>query len=169
MITSKRRALTTDDLLRMQEGPHKRHKQLSLAQRDEDEDNAGEDDDDFNLEPEDWGVGSDDGEWESGVDESTDSENGTESPLLEPGRIGRLNESSSLLGSRVIVKPQPVLRRTLSPAAGKLVTFSSLGISPPLLSALSKMAIHAPTEIQQACIPPLLAGLLLSSGLLDDC
>lgn len=169
MITSKRGALTTDDLLRMQEEPHKKHKH-SLAQRDEDEDNAGEDDDDFNfkLEPEDRGVESDDGEWEIGVDESTDSENGTESPLQEPSRIGRLNESSSLLGSRVIVKPRPVYRRTLSPAAGKLMTFLSLGISPPLLSALSKMAIHAPTEIQQACIPPLLAGLLLSSGLLDD-
>jgi ATP-dependent RNA helicase DDX49/DBP8 len=168
-MTSKRRAPTTDDLLRMQEEPHKRHKQLSLAQRDEDEDNdTGEDDDHFGLEPEDRGVESDDSEWESGVDESTDSENGKGSPLLEHGRIGRLNESSSLLGSRVTVKPRVVRRRTLSPGAGKPVTFSSLGISPPLLSALSRMAIHAPTEIQQACMPPLLAGLLIGSGILDD-
>jgi len=162
MITSKRRTPTTDDLLRRQEEPRKRHKQLSLAQRDEDEDNNASEDDNFGLAPEDRGV-----EWESGVDESTDSEIGEEDPLVEHARIGRLNESSSLLGSRVTVKPRPVHRHTLFPGASKPVTFSSLGISPPLLSALSKMAIHAPTEIQQACMPPLLAGLSLGSGLLD--
>jgi ATP-dependent RNA helicase DDX49/DBP8 len=162
MITSKRRTPTTDDLLRMQEEPQKRHKKLSRAQRDEDQDSdVGED----GLAPEDERDAG--GEWESGVDESTDSETGKESPLVELGRIGRLNESSSLFGSRVSVKPRHVHRHTSSPGAGKPVTFSSLGISPPLLSALSKMAIHAPTEIQQACIPPLLAGLSLGSGLLD--
>lgn len=171
MITSKRRTPTTDDLLRMQEEPWKRHKQLPLAQRDEDEgSDAGED----GLAPEDWGVEWDGGgEWENGADESTDSEIGEESPLVEHGRIGHLNESSSLLGSRVNAKPRLVHHHTtLSPGVGKPVTFSSLGISPPLLSALSKMAIHAPTEIQQACIPPLLAGLLLGSGYLtftDTC
>jgi ATP-dependent RNA helicase DDX49/DBP8 len=78
-----------------------------------------------------------------------------------------LNESSSLLGSRVTAKPRLVHQHAPSPGASKPVTFASLGISPSILSALSKMAIHAPTEIQQACIPPLLAGLLLGSGLLD--
>ena len=170
MITSKRRTPTTDDLLRMQEEPRKRHKRLPPAQRDEDEDSdAGED----GLHR-DWGVEWDGGgEWENGADESTDSEIDGESPLVEHGRIGHLNESSSLLGSRVNAKPRLVHHHaTLSPGVGKPVTFSSLGISPPLLSALSKMAIHAPTEIQQACIPPLLAGLLLGSGYLtftDTC
>jgi ATP-dependent RNA helicase DDX49/DBP8 len=66
------------------------------------------------------------------------------------------------------IKPQLVHHRPQSPGAGSSnhATFSSLGISPSLLSALSKMAIHAPTEIQRACIPPLLAGLLLRVGYL---
>ncbi|KAI0306893.1 DEAD-domain-containing protein [Multifurca ochricompacta] len=70
------------------------------------------------------------------------------------------NENSSLLTSRVSVKPKLVHRHLPPAGAGssRNLTFSSLDISPPLLSALSKMAIHAPTEIQCACIPPLLAG-----------
>jgi ATP-dependent RNA helicase DDX49/DBP8 len=134
------------------------HKQLSFAPRDGDQDNNASEDD-FGLAPVDRGV-----EWESEAGESTDSEIGEESPPEEHGRIGRLNESSSLLGSRVTVKPRPVHRHTLPPGPSKPVTFSSLGISPSLLAALSKMAIRAPTEIQQACIPPLLAGLSLGSG-----
>jgi ATP-dependent RNA helicase DDX49/DBP8 len=37
-------------------------------------------------------------------------------------------------------------------------TFISLGISPALISALTKMSIQTPTEIQAACIPPLFEG-----------
>ncbi len=167
MITSKRRMPTTDELLRRQEEPQKRHHRLPLAQEYEDNDNIVGKDDDFDSEsaPEDqeaqW-----DGEWEAGVEETTDSEIGKESSLVDDDRICRLDGGSSLLGSRVTVKPRLTHQRTLSPGASKPVTFSSLGISPLLLSALSKMAIHAPTEIQQACIPPLLAGQLLNSGLL---
>ncbi len=159
MIISKRRTPTTDELLRRQEEPQKRHKRPSFAQ-DEDEDNNTSENDDFDTEsvPDDEGVEWDGFECESGVDESTDSEIRKDSSLVEQGRISRLEESSSLLGSRVTVKPRLVHQRTLSPDAGKPVTFMSLGISPPLLSALSKMAIRTPTEIQRACIPPLLAG-----------
>jgi hypothetical protein len=37
-------------------------------------------------------------------------------------------------------------------------TFSSLGISAPLQAALKGMSIKLPTEVQAACIPPLLEG-----------
>lgn len=161
MITSKRRTPTTDDLLRMQEEPQKRHKRPYFLHGDEDEDNDVGEDDDFDSSEsaqEDRGVEWDGVEWEAGVEESTDSEIGKESSLIDDDPIGRLDESSSPLRSRVDVKPRLVHQRRLSSGAGKPVTFSSLGISPPLLSALSKMAIRAPTEIQQACIPPLLAG-----------
>jgi len=155
MIASKRRTPTTDDLSRMQEEPQKRHKRPYFSQ-DEDKDNdvGGDDDFDFESASEDQDVEWDGVEWKDGVEESTDSE----SSLIEDDPIGLLDESSSLLGSRVIVKPQLVHQRPLSSGASKPVTFSSLGISPLLLSALSKMAIHVPTEIQLACIPPLLAG-----------
>jgi len=168
MITSKRRTLTTDDLLRRQEEPHKRRKQSPVALRDEGEDNSLGEDDDFDLTSEDGEVEKDGSEWESEVEEDTDSETREETSLVETGRLGHSSESSSLLGSRVTVKPQLVHRHrhTLPPETGpsKQVTFTSLGISPLLLSAMSKMAIHTPTEIQRACIPPLLAGLLVVAG-----
>jgi ATP-dependent RNA helicase DDX49/DBP8 len=34
-----------------------------------------------------------------------------------------------------------------------------MGVSSSLVSAMSKMSIHTPTEIQAACIPPLLDGM----------
>jgi ATP-dependent RNA helicase DDX49/DBP8 len=170
MIISKRRTLTTDDLLRRQEEPQKKRKLSPVVQLDEGEDSSpGEDDDfDFELALEDCVVERDSSEWERGVEESTDSEISEESSPTEAGRVGLSSESSCLLGSRVTVKPRLAHRHTLSPEAGssKHVMFSSLGVSPLLLSALSKMAIHTPTEIQRACIPPLLAGLLFGTVVL---
>ena len=168
MISSKRRTLTTDDLLRRQEEPQKRRKQSPVVQRGGGEDSSPSEDDDLDLPSEDWEVGKDGGEWESEVDGGADSESGKESSLLQ-SRLGCSSKSSSLLGSRVTAKLRPTHQQTLSAEAGpsKHVTFSSLGVSPPLLSALSKMAIHVPTEIQQGCIPPLLAGLLLLAVIPD--
>ena len=39
-------------------------------------------------------------------------------------------------------------------------TFESLGLSKPLISAMSGISIRSPTEIQTACIPPILQGQL---------
>jgi len=41
-------------------------------------------------------------------------------------------------------------------------TFAGMGVSSSLVSAMNKMSIHTPTEIQAACIPPLLNGTCLS-------
>ncbi len=41
-----------------------------------------------------------------------------------------------------------------------LSSFASLGISAPLQATLASMSIKNPTEVQAACIPPLLAGEL---------
>jgi ATP-dependent RNA helicase DDX49/DBP8 len=37
-------------------------------------------------------------------------------------------------------------------------SFVDMGVAPPLNAALARISIRAPTEIQAACIPPLLAG-----------
>ncbi|KAI0291769.1 P-loop containing nucleoside triphosphate hydrolase protein [Russula brevipes] len=148
MIASKRiRTLTTDDLLRRQEMPRKKHKQTVVVKRDQGEDSGADEDDD------EWGS-------EAEPEGDTDSEASEEASPVGRGDLSRSSESSNLLGSRMTIKPQLVHHRIQSPGAGSSnhATFSSLGISPSLLSALSKMAIHAPTEIQRACIPPLLAG-----------
>jgi len=41
-------------------------------------------------------------------------------------------------------------------------TFAGMGVSLSLISAMNKMSIHTPTEIQAACIPPLLNGTCFS-------
>lgn len=43
-------------------------------------------------------------------------------------------------------------------------SFSEMGISVPLEAALHRMSIHTPTEVQAACIPPLLSGMLSLLG-----
>ncbi|KAH9002414.1 P-loop containing nucleoside triphosphate hydrolase protein [Lactarius hatsudake] len=102
------------------------------------------------------------GQSESEGEDSTDSGQGSETPPIAPGRLSRSSESPDLLGSRVSIKLKLAGERSQVVSSGaassKNATFLSLNISPPLLSSLSKMAIHTPTEIQRACIPPLLIG-----------
>lgn len=51
-----------------------------------------------------------------------------------------------------------ITTRPPKPVENLTVTFSSLGISAPLQTALKSMSIKLPTEVQAACIPPLLEG-----------
>jgi ATP-dependent RNA helicase DDX49/DBP8 len=46
-----------------------------------------------------------------------------------------------------------------------MTTFTSLGISSPLRAALQIMSITNPTEVQSACIPPILLGVFLLRSL----
>lgn len=43
-------------------------------------------------------------------------------------------------------------------------TFVELGVSSSLVAAMNKMSIHTPTEVQIACIPPLLDGMCFPSS-----
>ena len=162
MIASKRRAPTIDDLLRRQEEPQKRYKLSTTYQEHDDEagsvderreDSSEESSEDSEL---------DGTQLESGGEQSTDSEFSQEALSLDPGRLSPSSKSPDLLGSRISIKPKLSSQRSQGGSSGavssKNVTFLSLNISPSLLSALSKMAIHNPTEIQRACIPPLLLG-----------
>lgn len=165
MIPSKRRAPTIDDLLRRQEEPQKRNRPSPTYQEHDDECGSADESDGPGEESSE-GREPDVDELESGGEESTDqgtdSEFSQETPPVDPGWLGLSSESPDLLSSRVSVKPKIVGQRSQGVPSGagssKNVTFLSLNISPLLLSALSKMAIHAPTEIQRACIPPLLIG-----------
>ena len=88
-------------------------------------------------------------------EESSDSEEGTSSHRLAvEGRIARFFKSSAEKGD----DPGDLGTRSSSRA-----TFSSLGVSTPLVTALNGMAIKMPTQVQEACIPPLLSGMLFSS------
>lgn len=160
MSAPKRRAPTIDDLLRRQEEPQKRHRRSTNFQDHDNEGSSLDDSREGSEESED--SDSDGTELECGGEESADSEFSQETSPLDPGRLSPSSESPDLLGSRVSIKPKLASQRSQGESSGagssKNVTFSLLNISPPLLSALSKMAIHAPTEIQRACIPSLLTG-----------
>ena len=56
---------------------------------------------------------------------------------------------------RITKKSGPSNQSSLTTAQA---TFASLGVSLPLQKALKGMSIKVPTEVQAACIPPLLAG-----------
>jgi len=45
-----------------------------------------------------------------------------------------------------------------APRATENATFESLGLSEPIIQALATINIRKPTEIQTACVPPILAG-----------
>ncbi|KAL0949776.1 hypothetical protein HGRIS_009815 [Hohenbuehelia grisea] len=96
----------------------------------------------------------------------------SESPPRKRIRAPSLDVGDRFAGSRVSIKPRvDAFARTQADgskpdaAAGgssstpkAKATFSSLGVSQPLQTALSSMSIKLPTEIQAACLPPLLAG-----------
>lgn len=80
-----------------------------------------------------------------------------------PPRRPSANEAST---SRVVLPARP-----LPPTNGKAesfpgendkplpaTTFASLGLSPPLISALDTINIRRPTEIQSACVGPIMEG-----------
>ncbi|KAF7301317.1 hypothetical protein MIND_00696800 [Mycena indigotica] len=57
-----------------------------------------------------------------------------------------------------LVNHKPRSRTDHEVPGHKPTSFATLGISPSLQSALSAMSIKTPTEVQAACIPPLLRG-----------
>lgn len=164
MIASKRRAPTIDDLLRRQEEPQKRYRPSPTFQQEHDDEGSSVDGDEGSDESSAEGREPEGGQLKSGGEEGTDSEFSQETSLasVDPGCLSHSSESPDLLGSRVSTKPKLAGQRSQGVSSGagssKNMTFLSLDISPPLLSALSKMAIHTPTEIQRACVPPLLTG-----------
>jgi len=84
-----------------------------------------------------------------------DPENGsTESPNdREKSSIVVDDRFTSL--RRITKKSGPSNQSSLTTAQA---TFASLGVSLPLQKALKGMSIKVPTEVQAACVPPLLAG-----------
>ena len=168
-MPGKRRDLTTDDLLRMQEdGPaRKRRKEAFILDEGEDSDSeeapthrphVGGDVDDSEF-----GSGSNS---ESREDESEEEREGkgaasdsdSDGPAVVPAMTDDQDDVSS---SRISIVPRTsftIPRKSLAATAKQSTSFASMGISSTLLAALSKMSIRNPTEIQAACIPPLLQG-----------
>jgi len=147
---SKRRAFTTDDLMHRQElGPPKRQKRI----RDEYEDSSGSSDGSASKEdPESEGL--------SASDEDEEDQN---SASEIPARNGGEEDT---IPSRFSLRPRQgtITGKTTSPTRvhSPAQTFVGMGVSSSLVSAMAKMSIHTPTEVQAACIPPLLDGMYFS-------
>ena len=170
-MAAKRRKLTTDDLMRMQEeGPSgSRARQAALWEDSDGSDdevhsgleNAGRMQDENDS---DDGSGTEDSE-EEGVDEE-DSRSVNEDTRLPPQALVEAedDEDEGEGSSRVSFMPRTSFQqrhKSPSPMTIKPSSFEALGISPALIKALNKMSIKLPTEIQVACIPPLLQGEFL--------
>lgn len=167
MAGPKRRALTADDLMRMQEDGHRR-KRLRIEDSDEDlDENSASEDDDPQTSGEQEGEGSDDGS----EDGSDDSEVSGDDDVQHAGLAALPapeddEDTDSRFGlSRMAFKPRaslPAAPNAPNPPKRLPTTFEAMGISSALVGALSKLSINAPTEIQAACIPPLLQGMFAS-------
>lgn len=169
-MIGKRRALTADDLLRMQEdGPARKRPRETEYLEDEDEggdnDYTSSDDDllVFKQKPrhdsEEEESGSRGGSNEEGSNSDDDEENSDEEQL--PTVQGLTSDDIEDVSSRISVVPRTtvrVLQNSLTTQPKQATSFASFGISPVLLAALHKMSIKTPTEIQAACILPLLQG-----------
>lgn len=175
MAGPKRKALTTDELMRRQEAhPAKRRKPSPLATELEDADTEmstgsfgdGEGyEDEIEVQSGRPSRGKKDGPGHSEDEEEEENSEDGESDEEAASSHAPWNslDAESTLTSRIALKPKSSTSRlpdqqNLKTSPQKNATFASLDISPPLISALSKLAIRAPTEIQLACIPPLLAG-----------
>ncbi|KAJ7744498.1 ATP-dependent rRNA helicase RRP3 [Mycena maculata] len=150
----KRKTFTTDDLLRQQEGPQKRAKttrrpvsQSSSQASDSDSDSEA------SIRENGLAVNA-----ENERADSEDDENSSEYESdSEEGETASLEESQNdQQSSRLTIKPRTDHKPITRPPP--LTTFFGLGISPSLQAALISMSIRKPTEVQTACIPPLLQG-----------
>ena len=86
---------------------------------------------------------------------------GEESQNSAPEISERSGEEDAI-PSRFSFKPPLgfIGRKAATPHASSLPpTFAEMGVSSSLVSAMNKMSIHTPTEVQATCIPPLLTGM----------
>lgn len=155
-LSKKRGALTTDDLMHLQE-PDRKRMRRTLRDLEKPDEGSGASNDKDQLDEE-SGSGSNDeqssveeieGQGEGGLDDDDGDQSQSSSRSSSPFLHASL--------SRISAKPRTLVfgGKTTKPMAP---TFSKLGVSQPLQAALSSMSIRLPTEVQAACIPALIAG-----------
>ena len=146
MTRTKRAALTINDLSRRQEEPHRKRVRLSPLVDEADGDSSDGIPERDELIPE----GCQEESFDEDDEEDAESTSYPDNSQFLSSAIGQ-----DRFHARAAKDPQPL---PSEPSKSSVVSFSSLGISVPLQSALSAMSIKAPTEVQAACIPPLLLG-----------
>ena len=156
----KRKALSVDDLMRMQEQPSSKRFREDLQEDSAESDPASSSTSSISQSQErsDDSSNEDEGEEHSDISSSDD-----ENDEISPNNLSLFDESTDRFSSsRISIVPRTTLPKApINPpttSTPRPTSFASFGISHALLTALSKMSIKAPTEIQAACIPPILEG-----------
>lgn len=154
MAGAKRRALTADDLLRLQEEPPSKRARIN---EDLDATYAYET---ANSDAEEVDTGVESGASQSGSEDSSEQNSDSEDAASDVARpiTADWDAGGRVTQSRISVVPRTTRVVTGNVSRPSASTFVSLGISSVLQDALAKMSIRVPTEVQTACIPPLLQG-----------
>lgn len=171
MAGTKRRELTADDLMRMQEEPRRKRLRLDEAYEEDPEvqDSSSGDEAEVdghegtNEDDENSGVGGEEDEDDSvsGSGDESDLSQHVVPPIPVPQDGEDEDADSRFTSSRISFKPRattPATIQAMLRPRSLPTSFETMGISSVLVSALAKMSIKTPTEIQAACIPPLLQG-----------
>jgi ATP-dependent RNA helicase DDX49/DBP8 len=151
----KRQEISVDELLRRQE------QNSTRAVKRQKITHSSMYDDGSNSESEEGSRSDVSGEENDVTDDSfKDDEDEEESRQGEDERLEFGDRLGSLIKTKLPFPPPP------SETPQNPRSFSSFGISKALVAVLTSMSIKVPTEVQTACIPPLLSGALHPVSLL---
>ena len=153
MPVTKRRALTTDDLMRRQEEPvRKKLRRTPITELHEDGSSTGDSSTGSRASFDGHETGEED------LGDEIGSHDGSEDISEREQTFGTLSEHERFSSSRVQSSKPCLPIKSNAPLKEQPSSFLSLGVSNDLQAALSAMSIRTPTEVQAACIPPILAG-----------
>jgi hypothetical protein len=145
--------MTADDLMRLQEDRARKRRRIAADHRPAPATKEGDD-----SKEEDEGVS------RNGDDETQSEESDEDEETLEaeqPSTNSTQGPTYSRIVQSSIVSRTTEEQSETKHAKIKAVTnlsWTDMNIASPLRNALASMSIRAPTEIQSACIPPLLSG-----------
>ncbi|KAK7696024.1 hypothetical protein QCA50_000665 [Cerrena zonata] len=152
----KRKMLSVDDLMRMQEQPSSKRLREDMEEKGTDSDSAS------TTSSTSRSSHASDLSEDDYSDEPSDSEGEDEDEEIRPMHTSLVDSIDRFASSRIAIVPRKTLKETPSKPSTSFqplpTSFASLGINSALHTALSKMSIKAPTEIQSVCIPPMLEG-----------
>lgn len=166
MTRQKYDELTTDDLLKLQEGPPSKRIRVSSS--------VSVDSGRFVEINDESSSTSSSSIGDDPTDQEEDSQDESESFLGqvddEQIKSNRLVSEEAIEDSRrlKLSRTSPISMRTPRLAQTpkhSIGSFNDMGISSVLEAALHRTSIYKPTEIQAACIPPILAGAVWCSAL----
>lgn len=160
MTRRKHDELTTDDLLKLQEGPPSKKIRVSTSASVDSGYFAGINDSDS-------GSIASSSPGDDSTDRGEDSQEDADSFLGQVDEEQAENDHLELRGAMEdsgrlkMSRTNQISTRTRGLAQTSMhsiKSFNDIGISSALEAALHRMSIYTPTEVQSACIPPILAG-----------